>query len=43
VVAASDLEAHVERAITRVAKLDKKQLRADEKVLEAEIDEATRS
>jgi hypothetical protein len=40
VVAASDLKAHVERAIMQVAKLEKKQL---EKVLEAEIDEATRS
>ena len=42
VVAASDMEAHVERAITRATKTQKKQLRADEKELEAEIDQAAK-
>lgn len=43
VIAATDAEAHVERAITRAAKLEKKQLRADEKALEAEIDDAAKA
>ena len=43
VIAATDLEAHVEQAITRAAKIEKKQLRADEKALEAEIDEAAKA
>ncbi|KAA1422730.1 DUF1269 domain-containing protein [Mumia zhuanghuii] len=41
VVAATDMEAHVQEAIKRAGKLAKKQLRADEKALEAEIDKAT--
>jgi uncharacterized membrane protein len=40
VVAATDMEAHVEQALKRSAKLTKKQLRADEKALEKEIDAA---
>ena len=43
VVAATDMEAHVEQAISRAAKIEKKQLRADEKALEGEIEEATRA
>ena len=43
VVAATDLEAHVEEAITRAAKLEKKQLQADEEVLAAEIDDAAKA
>jgi len=43
VIAATDLEAHVERAITRAAKIEKKQLQADDKALEAEIDEAAKA
>lgn len=43
VVAATDMEAHVEQAIKRSKKITKKQLRADEKALEKEIDEAARS
>jgi uncharacterized membrane protein len=43
VIAATDVEARVERAITKAAKLEKKQLRADEKALEAEIDAATQA
>jgi uncharacterized membrane protein len=39
VIAATDMEAHVEAAIKHAAKLTKKQLRADEKALEKEIDE----
>jgi uncharacterized membrane protein len=41
VIAATDLEAHVDQAITRAAKLTKKQMRADEKALEKEIDAVT--
>ncbi len=40
VIAASDLEAKVDQAITRAKKQTKKQLRADEKELEKEIDAA---
>jgi uncharacterized membrane protein len=40
VVAASDVEARVQESIKRAAKLTKKQLRADEKSLEKEIDAA---
>jgi uncharacterized membrane protein len=40
VVAATDMDAHVEAAIKGAAKLTKKQLRADEKALEKEIDAA---
>ena len=43
VVAATDLEEHVERAITRATKVDKKELQADQKALEAEVDEAAKS
>jgi uncharacterized membrane protein len=42
VVAATDVEDRVEAALTRAAKLTKKQLRADEKSLERQIDEATK-
>ncbi|MCW2523952.1 MAG: hypothetical protein JWO63_2287 [Frankiales bacterium] len=42
VVAATDLESHVESAIDRASKITKKQLRADEKQLEQEIDAAAR-
>jgi hypothetical protein len=41
VVAATDMEAHVEAELKRAAKVTKKQLRADEKQLEKEIDAAT--
>jgi uncharacterized membrane protein len=41
VIAASDVAAHVESTIARAAKLEKKELQADEKALEAAIDEAT--
>jgi uncharacterized membrane protein len=40
VVAASDMEAHVDEALKANARLVKKQLRADEKDLEKAIDEA---
>ena len=43
VVAATDVERRVEEAIKRADKLTKKQLRADEKALEKEIDEAGKS
>ena len=43
VVAATDLEAHVEEAITRAAKLEKKQLQADQEALAAEIDDAAKA
>jgi uncharacterized membrane protein len=43
VIAATDLEDHVERAITRATKVEKKQLQADQKALEAEVDEAAKS
>ena len=43
VIAATDMEAHVARAITRANKIEKKQLQADEEALEAEIDEAAKS
>ena len=43
VIAATDLEAHVERAITRAAKIEKKPLQANEEALEAEIDEAAKT
>jgi uncharacterized membrane protein len=43
VIAASDVEAHVEDAISRAAKLEKKQLEADQQALEAEIDDAAKS
>jgi uncharacterized membrane protein len=42
VVAATDMEAKVNEAIERAAKMVKKQMRADEKELEKEIDEATK-
>jgi uncharacterized membrane protein len=41
VIAASDVAARVESTIARAAKLEKKELKADEKALEAAIDEAT--
>jgi uncharacterized membrane protein len=41
VIAASDLEARVDEAIKHAAKRTKKELRADEKALEKEIDDAT--
>ena len=43
VIAATDVEGHVEQAISRAAKVEKKQLRADEKALEAEIDDAAKA
>jgi uncharacterized membrane protein len=43
VVAATDLEARVDEALKGAAKVAKKQLRADEKDLEKEIDEAVKS
>ena len=42
-IAASDVEARVEDAISRAAKLEKKDLQADQQALEAEIDDAARS
>ncbi|SOD71989.1 uncharacterized membrane protein [Jatrophihabitans sp. GAS493] len=43
VAAATDVEAHVDAAIKHAGKITKKQLRADEKELEKEIDAATGS
>lgn len=43
VVAASDLDARVEALLAHAAKVTKKELRADEKALEKEIDEAAKS
>ena len=43
VIAATDLEAHFEGAITRATKIEKKQLQADEEALEAEIDDAAKT
>jgi uncharacterized membrane protein len=43
VIAATDIESRVEAAIKRSAKLTKKELRADEKALEKEIDAAAGS
>ncbi|QMW67188.1 DUF1269 domain-containing protein [Mumia sp. ZJ1417] len=43
VVAATDMESRVEGNLRRAAKVTKKELRADEKALEAEIDEASKS
>ena len=43
VVAATDMEAHVERAVKKADKTTKKELRADEKAIEAEIDEASKA
>jgi uncharacterized membrane protein len=40
IIAATDLEARIEATITHAAKLAKKQLRADEKSIEKEIDSA---
>jgi uncharacterized membrane protein len=42
VIAAADVESRVEDAIKGAAKMTKKQLRADEKALEKEIDEAVK-
>jgi uncharacterized membrane protein len=42
VVAATDLEDRVEAAVKHAAKLTKKQMRADEKALEKEIDAASK-
>ena len=42
VVAASDLEAKVDEAIKHSAKMVKKQMRADEKALEKDIDDAVK-
>ena len=42
VIAATDMEAAVDRAIERAGRIAKKQLRADEKALEAEIDDAVK-
>lgn len=42
VVAAIDVEAHVEQALKNAKKITKKQLRADEKALEKQIDELGR-
>jgi hypothetical protein len=43
VVAATDLEAHIEDAIARANKVEKKQLQADQQALETEIDAAAQS
>ena len=43
VIAATDLEARVERAIDRATKVTKKQLEADAEQVSKEIDEATKS
>jgi uncharacterized membrane protein len=43
VIAATDMEARVEEAISRATKVEKKQLQADEKALEAEIDDAAKA
>jgi len=43
VVAATDLEAHIEDAIARANKVEKKQLQADQQALGSEIDEAAQS
>lgn len=43
VVAATDLEAHIEDAIARANKVEKKQLQADQQALESEIDAAAQS
>jgi uncharacterized membrane protein len=43
VVAATDLESRVEQALQRAAKVTKKEVKADEKALEREIDAAARS
>jgi hypothetical protein len=43
VVAATDLESRVEQALQRAAKVTKKEVKADEKALEKEIDAAARS
>ena len=43
VIAATDLESRVEAAIKGAAKVTKKQLRADEKALEKEIDSAAKT
>jgi uncharacterized membrane protein len=42
VIAAADVESRVEDVMKRAAKMTKKQLKADEKQLEKEIDAATR-
>lgn len=43
VVAATDMEARVEEALRRAEKLTKKELRADEKAIEADVDAASTS
>jgi uncharacterized membrane protein len=43
VVAASDLEARIEQIVRHADRLTKKQLKADQKVLEREIDQAAAS
>src|SRR5436190_1440861 len=43
VVAATDLEAHVEKALERASKVTKKQLAADTEQVSKEIDEASKS
>lgn len=43
VVAATDLEARVEAALRRAEKLTKKELRADQKAIEADVDAASTS
>jgi hypothetical protein len=40
VIAATDMEAHIDAELKHAAKVTKKQLRADEKQLEKEIDDA---
>jgi len=42
VIAATDVEARVDKVISRAEKIEKKQLQADQKALEAEIDEAAK-
>lgn len=43
VIAATDLEAHVEKALERASKVTKKQLEADPEQVSKEIDEASTS
>lgn len=42
-IAATDMEARVEEAISRATKVEKKELQADQKALETEIDDAAKA
>jgi uncharacterized membrane protein len=42
VIAAADMEKHVEHAVSRALKISKKELKADDKQLEKELDEAVK-